>query len=45
MYPIDKFTRTDDSFFKNYPDYKNGYYDFVTDETGALQIVLGHYVP
>lgn len=45
MHPLGTYTRADERFFKNYPDYKNYYYDFIVDKAGVLQIVLGHYIP
>ncbi|MGI6712526.1 MAG: M56 family metallopeptidase [Bacillota bacterium] len=35
----------DKEFIKNYSNYKDFYYDFITSKDGELQIVLGHYIP
>lgn len=35
----------DESFIKNYENYKNAFYNFIIGSDGQLKIVLGHYVP
>lgn len=35
----------DETFVKNYKNYKNFYYDFILGNDGQLKIVLAHYVP